>query len=70
MVTGNGKMDPVLLAALCKDTEVDNFLRWLAYIVTSEGNAESGMELICRKLWRMGYVIKVGKRWKEAKRDE
>lgn len=48
----------------------DIFLRWLAHVVTTDVSNPANMELICRKLAKIGY-LDVGDdgEWREAKRD-
>ena len=46
----------------------DQFFRWLAHLCMKEDD-EVSMELICRRLKDLGYIVTDGGVWKEVEQD-
>lgn len=65
-----GEAFSTLVTQFSKLKRHDQFLRWLAHVVTTDGSDAANMELICRKLAKMGYIdVGDGGVWREAEQD-
>lgn len=50
-------------------SDLSDFTEWVAGMVCSddfEEYASEFAELACRKLWRLGYIVKDGEDWKRG----
>lgn len=55
------------------DLEAYEFCEWVADWVCRDDFAEDAdefAELACRKLWRLGYIVKDGEDWKRSEDGE
>lgn len=63
-----GEAFSALVTQFSKLKRHDQFFRWLAHLCMKE-NKEVAMELICRRLKDMGYIVADDGVWKEAEQN-